>query len=840
MSFSKSFKGWFSAKESIKLLMKNRLKKYLYKVGLLSKVERIQMRAYFLVETSVFFDPCWYLSKNPDVEVSGIDPITHYLNHGAQERRDPGPNFDSQYYLTQVSNLPELQRQVGNPLLHFLTIGQKSGLKCFPPTGLDLDLNQTDVSSIEQPSSVAIVIPVYNALDELRACLQSLIEHTYFPCRIILIDDASPDSRISSLLEEFLSFDHFEVYRNNYNLGFSGTINRGLGLAGDSDVVLLNADTVVVPGWLGRLRVAAYQQSDIGTVTPVSNNAGVFSVPHAGSNDLPVSLSITQTGRLVSQNSLRYFPQTPTGNGFCLYIRRDCMQDVGGFDAEAFPRGYGEENDFCMRALKQGWRHIIDDSTWIYHVRSASFGEEKTELIKAGRQIVDARYPDYSYLVRKAFSSEKISAIRERAAQLYHTAHDSIDPVNPRPRILYVISTLTGGTPQTNEDLMSSLSDEIDAYVLRCDSKTLSLHHYCGGYYEEVARVVLSLTIQASIHRSDEYDQVVKVWLAKWAIELVHIRHIAWHSLGLVEVTQSLGIPCIFSVHDFYSICPSVKLLDNHLQYCGGNCTAGQGACDYELWPQDSFSALKHTQIKPWKTMFESFLFKCDGFITTNVQAKSLLLEHYPYLNHKPFEVVEHGRDFNCFQQVAVPIEPCKPIRLLILGNITPAKGGYLLQTLAEKVPLSQLEIHILGDVSPLLNLPPKVVCHGEYQREELCHVISQIKPHIGAVLSIWPETWCHALTEYWAYGIPVMGFKLGAVGQRIARSEAGWLLDSIDVQTIQSTLLNIEQSDWHKKREAVIYWQQTQGSEQTCQAMAKQYWGFYKRVWSPLIQRNG
>src|SRR3712207_8814600 len=50
-----------------------------------------------------------------------------------------------------------------------------------------------------------------------------------------------------------------------------------------------------------------------------------------------------------------------TGNGFCMYIRRDCLDAVGMLDEEAFPRGYGEENDFCMRATRDGWINLVED-----------------------------------------------------------------------------------------------------------------------------------------------------------------------------------------------------------------------------------------------------------------------------------------------------------------------------------------------------------------------------------------------------------------------------------------------------------------------------------------------
>ena len=117
-----------------------------------------------------------------------------------------------------------------------------------------------------------------------------------------------------------------------------------------------------------------------------------------------------------------------------MYVRRDCLDAVGGLDAEAFPRGYGEENDFCMRAGRSGWEHVIDDATLIYHVRSASFGAEKGGLIFQGRAVIDARYPEYGKAIG-VFKEEPLETCRQRVASA--VAATCARPGEVRPRALY-------------------------------------------------------------------------------------------------------------------------------------------------------------------------------------------------------------------------------------------------------------------------------------------------------------------------------------------------------------------------------------------------------------------
>ena len=248
-------------------------------------------------------------------------------------------------------------------------------------------------------------------------------------------------------------------------------------------MVFLNSDTIVTPHWLRNLQLAAYSADRVATATPFSNNAGAFSAPIAGQdNPLPNKLSVDQCARLVARFSARFYPTVPTGNGFCMYVRRDCIEEIGALDAEAFPRGYGEENDFCMRASRAGWSHVIDDATLIYHSRSASFGDEKRELIAAGRAVLNDRYPDYTDNVRGFLADPTVNASRSAVARGLGSALQG-KPI--RPRVLYVISTRTGGTPQTNEDLMQALSDRIQPFVLHCDAKRMTLFEYTAGKYIE-------------------------------------------------------------------------------------------------------------------------------------------------------------------------------------------------------------------------------------------------------------------------------------------------------------------------------------------------------------------
>jgi GT2 family glycosyltransferase len=277
--------------------------------------------------------------------------------------------------------------------------------------------NRLESTEITQDAAVAVtvVIPVYNAYNEVGPCIESVIKHTPMDrAKVLIINDGSTDSRISELLSRYADANGVRVIDNNGNIGYTKTVNSGIREAGRDDVILLNSDTVVTPNWLAGLRAAAYAETKIGTVTAMSDNAGAFSFPIQGvTNPKPDYMSHDDYAMRVIQATIDCkFVDVPTGSGFCMYLRRKMIDGIGMFDEAAFPRGYGEENDYCMRAIKAGWRNIITPWSFVYHVRTASFKGEKEKLVQAGVDVVTRRYPEYSKMVRAAFSSDAMNDLR--------------------------------------------------------------------------------------------------------------------------------------------------------------------------------------------------------------------------------------------------------------------------------------------------------------------------------------------------------------------------------------------------------------------------------------------
>jgi len=261
---------------------------------------------------------------------------------------------------------------------------------------------------------IDVVIPVYKGLAETRRCVESVLAaRQQLSFEIVVVDDASPEPEIARWLDTLAGEGRVTLLRNAVNAGFVRSVNRGMALHPERDVVLLNSDTEVANDWLDRMHACAAADAKIATVTPFSNNATICSYPFEGwQGKIPGTLGLAELDRLFARTNAGRSVDLPTAVGFCMYIRRGALDALGLFDAERYGRGYGEENDFCMRAGKAGWRNVLAGDVFVYHEGSVSFSEERLALqATAGKVLVEA-HPDYPAKVHEFLVADPAHALR--------------------------------------------------------------------------------------------------------------------------------------------------------------------------------------------------------------------------------------------------------------------------------------------------------------------------------------------------------------------------------------------------------------------------------------------
>lgn len=658
------------------------------------------------------------------------------------------------------------------------------------------------------PRIPTVVIPVHNAREDVARCLASVAAHTARPRQVLVIDDASTDPGIARLLTDTARRDEtVRLLRLPVNRGYTAAVNLGC-RAAPGDVVLLNSDTLVTEGWLEKLAACAHSRPEVATVTPLSNAAGAFSVPrnHAV-NELAGGWTLDGMAELVERRSALIRPVVPTGNGFCLYITRRALNAVGGFDEQHFPRGYGEENDFCMRARRFGLVNLIDDATYVYHRQSASFGEERAALLARSGQTLRRLHPTYKAEITAWLARDPLDPFRvvlERAVAAGPSA-----PASPgKPCVLYVLHDGRGGTPLTSEDLVRELSTDLHGLVLRTGMDHWTLSEFRDGTLVPVRRYTFSAGWRYPESMDAERAAVLPRLLRSYGVALVHVRHLLGNGPELIEQAAAAGVPVVFSFHDFYTACPTIQLVDDQGRFCGGRCTPGEGDCPVaRSWFPQGTPPLKHRHVQVHRQRMAEALRRCDAWVTTSASARDLLRDLFPFLGEGDFRVIEHGRALER-DNLAVPPRPESPARVVCLGNLDRNKGaGLIEQIMALDASARRFEFHFVGGLLP--SFRPDLrggICHGPYRREDLGAILRAIGPSFSLIASIWPETYCHTLTESWAAGIPVFASRLGATGERVAAHGGGWLLDPADAASWYAGMVRVlEQPDEYARALAEI-----------------------------------
>lgn len=263
---------------------------------------------------------------------------------------------------------------------------------------------------------VDIILPVYGALSLVRSCVKSILERTWYPFKLTIIDDASDDTQMNKFYAK-LKTNHPEVniINNKKNIGFAGTVNRGILNTEGKYICVLNSDVIVTEGWLTKMLIALESDPKNQIVNPCTNNTALISVPMAP------GMSYLDMNHVLETASNRTYPEImPTG--FCFMFRRELTDVVGMFD-EGYG-SYGEETDFWFKTISaskegmyQGWRAVLADDTYLFHERGSSFSQlgddEHMGIRKKGNDRFHALNPGFADWQRSFDAETAIGRVRD-------------------------------------------------------------------------------------------------------------------------------------------------------------------------------------------------------------------------------------------------------------------------------------------------------------------------------------------------------------------------------------------------------------------------------------------
>ena len=625
---------------------------------------------------------------------------------------------------------------------------------------IDIEINDEYQPSQElyqrlKGKPVDIIVPIYNGMNLLPPLLES-IPRTKMPYHLFLIDDKSPDQSVLPMLHDYAAkMGNVTVVENQENLGYTRSVNKGLSLA-KGHVVLLNSDVRLPMYWLERLMTPILMDSRVASVTPFTNSGTICSFPRfLENNDLYLGLSVdkidTAFGRLKPQYTV-----IPTGVGFCMALSRGALTVVGQYDEESFPRGYGEENDWCQRAEKAGFRNVMAENLFVYHQHGATFTpEEKQKLIQIHSLRLNQKHPNYDADVQSYIKLDPAKKYRE-TVQLLLFRQDAEET-----SILAFSHAWGGGSAYYLEEKIEALTKAGRDFltIQYFDGRGYQLSRFFNGYSFSVSRNHLEQLFPFLPERLGEV----------WVNELVSYPEIEQVLQQIKALSQKRSAKLIFRLHDFYCICPSITLLNHKAKFCG--VPSPEGCLE---------RCRKHRNTDHWRAIWGSFLKDCNEITAFSCDSASLLKRAYPELEQ--VTIVPHT------VKSLRPVSPHKKGEILtigVIGAISEEKGLKILEQMAKIIHHENkpVRIRIIGYTAYDLKYRDVISCTGKYERDKLPEIVEKNKIDLILIPSICPETFSYTTEEGMMMGLPVAVFNIGAPAERVHNYPKGIILTEISAE---------------------------------------------------------
>jgi GT2 family glycosyltransferase len=724
----------------------------------------IQVGAAFALSPHEQFNASYYIRSVPDFNCHALDPLSHYLVYGSQAGIKPNRHFNPNVYRSRYSDIAATGIE---PLMHYVQYGQCEGRSGEAVEIVDYNLylpvqRSTDrlLTSFDRP--VNVIVPVYGNLDCVKRCLESALSAVnYIRYKIVVVEDCSKEPDVLVYLRELAKAGKIDLLENDQNMGFVRSVNLGMTYDRQCDVVLLNSDTVVPKGWLDNLVRHAYVDDKIATVCPFSNNATLCNFPtFDGFNDYPGLEGVQELHDACFLANYGRGVEIPTAVGSCMFIKRECLTEIGLFCADTWGAGYGEECDFSLRATKGKWRHILATDTFVFHEGEKSFGASAVKRKQEASLIMAQKHPEYNALCNRFFASDPVKPFR-CAAMASYLKNNSKDVT------LYIEHNLGGGVKKAIELELQESNDCEHVIFLR------PVYDYGNEYDLELVSVSDDLPFQIILRSQHDLDFIVR-FLRSIGVDYIKIHHLLGVNVDVKKIIEGLNVPFELTVHDYYYACPRVTLFNTKGEYCREPDIEGCNTCL-------SVAPFGHSlDIVWWRLQFNWLFRQAQKVFAPSEDCANRIRKYFSYreIIVKPHERLKYKQKLNILQ--VSNLDTRKELRVAILGVLALHKGASLVNDVLGLVKQKGLKVKIklIGSVEPGLfaSFSEFIEQTGGYKESELVELINDFDPHVFWFPSLCPETYSFTLSTALSYSKPILASEFGAFTERLQDREWSWL----------------------------------------------------------------
>lgn len=632
-----------------------------------------------------------------------------------------------------------------------------------------------DYPPIIGQTTVDIIVPVYNGLEYFDKLFAG-IEKTRMQYRLIIVDDHSPDIRVKEYLEKYAASNpRVVLLRNEKNMGFLPSVNRALSMA-ENHVALVNTDVEVPEEWLERLMQPILTKEKVATSTPFTTCGTICSFPNfCEDNEIFEGMKLHEVDEVFHTIKPQY-PSMPTGIGFCMGMNIHVIREIGVLDEESFGKGYAEENDWCQRAIKAGYKNVHVDNLFVYHKHGGSFtSEEKQRLLNKNLMTLTAKHPNYNQ-----DTAEYCRRDPARMVRLY-AVMKLLDQKLDVPTIVAFDHNLGGGaTEYLVEKKRLALKEGKRFLTVRFD--IYSMQYYLLYEYKDYYIEYYSKELNDVLNEILRIDEI-------WINELVTYQNFYGVLERILELKQEHKAYLKMLLHDFYSMCPAVNLMDAEGKYCGAACTE---ICNKCIPQNKSNACLDYESGTTWRHYWKDFLINCDEILAFSDDTAGLFRKVYPDVYH--LRVIPHKPHY--LPALNKKRKTTNTLNIGLLGVLCYKKGLEIVKQLVSYIEKEELNIRIkLIGVSDEEIESNVFSCTGRYEREELPRLTLEEDIDIFLIPSIWPETFSYTASEVMIMNMPIAVFPIGAPVERVVHYKKGRILSDTKSETIINELVDFAET---------------------------------------------
>ena len=408
-------------------------------------------------------------------------------------------------------------------------------------------------------------------------------------------------------------------------------------------------------------------------------------------------------------------------------------------------------------------------------------------------QVLLSKHPHYLESVHSFIQQDPAHPIRQ-AAIIQLDKLSSPD----KPGILHILHSMGGGARKYVDDLSALTHQQFRHYRLIATDNRWAIQ---------------ALTEQGAGETFEFYQQAEELWsqllesICTWlGIHCCHIHQISEGRLGLLAAFEQARIPYGISLHDFDLATPSMNALfhadtGNPIDYCP-QCLQAE-------------EITETATLSEWNALHAPLLTRAQFIIAPSHWTQSIYQRCYPDISITAQANIHQFKNSDKGGLRAFLLPSDGVAHIAVIGAIGPIKGSRHFEQLVKHTREQQLPIRwvLIGytdrQSGPYQSDDQVLTIEGAYQPSDLKRLLDHYKITLTVFPSAGPETFCYTLSEVWANAIPVLVPPIGALKERVEKSQAGWIMEHwMDARKTLDQIMQIvagqSESDYKSKCQSV------------------------------------